>query len=102
MAHGILEPTPRTALAPCYGFDKMLVTGTWGHGRGNGTGEDLDPYTIEVLVRIPLADGRDVDEAYRAVAAAKREWSDSRPGEGSAVRAAVPGRDGPRQRFAGQ
>jgi aldehyde dehydrogenase (NAD+) len=85
MAHGILELTPRTALSPYDGFDKILVAGTWRHGRGDGMAEDLDPYTHEVLVRIPLADGRDVDEAYQAAAAAKREWSEWRPAERSAV-----------------
>ncbi|HEY2155805.1 MAG TPA: aldehyde dehydrogenase family protein [Isosphaeraceae bacterium] len=85
MVQALLEMTPRVALATYDGFDKMPVDGTWRHGRSGQTADDLDPYSGQVLVRIPLADGRDVDEAYRAAAAAQREWSDWRPAERSAV-----------------
>ena len=85
MAQAILELTPRTALAPYDGFDTMPVGGTWRHGRSGRSADDLDPYSNEVLVRIPLADESDVDEAYRAAAAAQREWADWRPAERSAV-----------------
>jgi aldehyde dehydrogenase (NAD+) len=60
------------------------VGGTWRHGKCGRTADDLDPYSNDVLVRIPLADERDVDEAYRAVAA-QRDWSGRRPSERSAV-----------------
>jgi len=85
MAQAILQLAPHTELAPYDGFDTMPVGGTWRHGRSGRAADDLDPYSTEVLVRIPLADEADVDEAYRAAAAAQREWADWPPGERSAV-----------------
>src|SRR4051812_26725199 len=85
MAHAVLENAPRTSPAPYEGFDKMLVGGTWRHGRSGRTADDRDPYTDDVLVRIPLASEEDVDEAYRAAAEAQRAWAGTRPAERSAV-----------------
>lgn len=69
MAHAVLAPPPpRTTPTPYDGFDKMLVDGAWRRGRSGRAADDLDPYSNEVLVRIPLADESDVDEAYRAAA----------------------------------
>ena len=87
MAQAVLEmeQVRNAAPAPYDGFDKMLLNGTWRHGRDGRTADDLDPYTNEVLVRIPLANEQDVDEAYRAADEARRKWSRSLPGERSAV-----------------
>ncbi|MDB5351459.1 MAG: Aldehyde dehydrogenase [Planctomycetota bacterium] len=85
MAHGLLETAPRESPAHYDEFDKILVDGTWRHGRSGRTGDDLDPFTNDVLARIPLANEEDVDEAYRAAAAAQRGWADTRPAGRSAV-----------------
>jgi aldehyde dehydrogenase (NAD+) len=85
MAHAARGGDPRTAPAPYDGFDKMLINGTWRPGRGGRIADDRDPYTDEVLVSIPLADERDVDEAYRAAGAAQRAWNDTRPADRSAL-----------------
>ena len=76
---------PGTSPAPYDGFDTMLVNGTWRRGGGGRVVEDRDPYTDDVLVRIPLADEQDLDEAYRAAAAAQPAWAARRPAERSAV-----------------
>jgi aldehyde dehydrogenase (NAD+) len=44
-------------------------------GRSGCLSEDRDPYTEEVLVRIPLADEQDLDEAYRVAADAQPKWA---------------------------
>ena len=59
MVDTLLATEPRTAPVPYDGFDHMLVNGMWRHGRDSRVAEDLDPYTNDVLVRIPLADARD-------------------------------------------
>ena len=67
------------------GFDVMLVNGTWRRGRADEAAEDRDPYTGEMLVRIPLADERDLDDAFRAAAAAQPAWIRTLPGERAAI-----------------
>ncbi|MDB5355073.1 MAG: aldehyde dehydrogenase [Phycisphaerales bacterium] len=79
------RPSRRTAPAPYDGFDKMLISGTWREGRSGRIAEDRDPYTNEVLVRIPQADQRDLDEANRSAAAAQTEWNAVLPRERAAV-----------------
>jgi aldehyde dehydrogenase (NAD+) len=63
----------------------MLVNGRWTHGGSGQSVEDVDPYTNEVLLQIPLADQADLDDAFEAAAAAQPAWSRARP----ATRAAV-------------
>jgi aldehyde dehydrogenase (NAD+) len=55
------------------------------HEGGGQVADDLDPYTNDVLVRIPLADERDLDEAFRAAASAQPQWYGMLPAERSAV-----------------
>ena len=79
--------TPAAAGAPAAydGFDRMLLNGRWTHGRSGQSVEDVDPYTNDVLLRIPLADQADLDDAFAAAAAAQPAWSRAQP----ATRAAV-------------
>ena len=67
------------------GFDRMLLNGRWTHGRSGQSFEDVDPYANDVLLRIPLADQADLDDAFAAAAAAQPAWSRAPP----ATRAAV-------------
>ena len=85
MAHAFLELTPRTALAPYDGFDKMPVGGTWRHGRSGRAADDLDPYTNDVLVRIPLATRRTWTRRTGPPRRRSASWADWRPAERSAV-----------------
>jgi aldehyde dehydrogenase (NAD+) len=80
-----MATAPRTAPAPYDGFDKMLLNGTWRHGSSGRVSDDCDPYTNDVPVRIPLADERDLDEAFRAAAGAQPGWHSMVPAERSAV-----------------
>jgi aldehyde dehydrogenase (NAD+) len=79
--------TPAAAGAPAAydGFERMLLNGRWTHGGSGQSIDDVDPYTNEVLLRIPLADEADLDDAFEAAAAAQPAWSGALP----ATRAAV-------------
>ncbi len=67
------QTTPVAAETPAAydGFDRMLLNGRWTHGRSGQSFEDVDPYTNDVLLRIPLADQADLDDAFAAAAAAQ-------------------------------
>ena len=67
------------------GFDKMLLNGMWRPGRSGRVSDDRDPYTNDVLVRIPLADEQDLEDGFRAAAAAQPQWHEMLPGERSAI-----------------
>lgn len=63
------------------GFARMPIAGSWRQGRSDKVAADHDPYSGETLVEIPLADVRDVDEAYRAAAACQHRWGATVPQE---------------------
>ena len=67
------------------GFDKMLLNGAWRQGSSGQFGDDRDPYTNDVLARIPLADERDLDAAFAGAAAAQPKWYAILPGERSVI-----------------
>ena len=60
---------------PYAGFEEMPIAGRWRTGSGERALEDRNPYSDELLIRIPHADRADLDAAYRAAAAAQREWA---------------------------
>lgn len=70
---------------PYEGFDRMPLGGQWRGGRSGKISEDRDPYTDEILVRIPLADEQDLNEAYRVAADAQPKWAAMLPGERAAI-----------------
>src|SRR4029450_5316646 len=79
-------PTPAAATPAAYdGFDRMLLNGRWTHGGSGQSGEDVDPYTHDVLLRIPVAGQADLDTAFAAAAAAHPSWSRGLPGTRAAV-----------------
>ncbi|WP_447598315.1 aldehyde dehydrogenase family protein [Nitrospira sp. Nam80] len=67
------------------GFDRMPLNGQWRGGRSGRVAEDRDPYSDEILVRIPLADEQDLNEAYQAAAAAQAKWAATLPGDRAAI-----------------
>ena len=85
MATAILGSILRKAPTPYSGFDTMLIDGEWRPGRSGQTAVDVDPYTKNAIVTIPLADERDVNAAYRAAASAQSRWSRTRPAERAAL-----------------
>jgi len=64
---------------PYNGFDNQYISGVWRPGRSGKTGRDTNPYDDRVLVEIPLADQRDVDEAYESARNAQPPWASARP-----------------------
>jgi aldehyde dehydrogenase (NAD+) len=67
------------------GFDTMPIAGSWRVGRAGRSAADVDPYTGETLVEIPLANASDLDDAYRAAEVAGARWAAALPGERAAV-----------------
>jgi acyl-CoA reductase-like NAD-dependent aldehyde dehydrogenase len=66
-------------------FERMCVNGRWTHGRSGDVGVDRDPFSGSVLVRIPLADQKDLDDAFEAAARAQPDWARTLPAERAAV-----------------
>ncbi|HVH45770.1 MAG TPA: aldehyde dehydrogenase family protein [Labilithrix sp.] len=86
MQHGQQEATigpptvePHQGPAPYDGFARMPIAGSWRRGRSGKVVRDHDPYSGDTLLEIPLADARDVDEAYRAAAAVQPRWAAALP-----------------------
>jgi aldehyde dehydrogenase (NAD+) len=63
----------------------MPIGGQWREGRGGELLDDVDPYTDQVLVKIKLAERRDLDDAFRSCAAAQPAWYATLPRERSQV-----------------
>lgn len=75
-----------TAVPAAYdGFDRMPLNGQWRGGRSGRVLEDRDPYSDNMLVRIPLADEQDLNDAYKAAADAQPKWAARLPGERAAI-----------------
>lgn len=69
-----------------YQFSASLwIGGKWRSGRSSRVRPDLDPYTGETLVEHRLATREDLDDAYRAAAAAQPGWAATLPGERAAI-----------------
>ena len=67
------------------GFDRQFIDGAWRAGGGDGRLADRNPYSGELLVEIPLANERDVDDAHTAAVKAQRAWAQRLPSERSEV-----------------
>lgn len=75
MVEAVAETAAHTAPGRYDGFDRMFLNGSWRQGRSGRISDDVDPYTNEVLVRIPLADQQDLEDAFHAAALAQPLWS---------------------------
>lgn len=64
------------------GFDTMPIAGQWRVGRLGETADDVDPWSDDVLVRLPLANADDADAAFRGAADAQPDWAATLPGNG--------------------
>ena len=67
------------------GFEKQLIAGEWKAGRGKGRLADHNPYNGEVLVEIPHADERDLDEAHAVAVKAQKGWGAALPADRSEI-----------------
>ncbi|MEX5219566.1 MAG: aldehyde dehydrogenase family protein [Nitrospira sp.] len=83
------QPAPTkeqpTVLGVYDGFDRMPLNGQWRGGRSGRVAEDRNPYSDDVLTRIPLANEQDLNEAYQSAAAAQPAWAATLPGERAAI-----------------
>jgi Aldehyde dehydrogenase family len=60
-------------------FDRMPVGGSWRPGSAGRELTDTDPWSGEVLARIPLASPADAEDAYAAAEAAQPGWAAAMP-----------------------
>jgi aldehyde dehydrogenase (NAD+) len=67
------------------GFDRMPMGRSWRAGRSGRVADDRDPFTDDILVRIPLADQQDLDEAFHTAVELQPKWAALLPGERAAV-----------------
>lgn len=66
-------------------FSKQFIAGQWRAGSGQRVAKNMNPYSGEVLVEIPLANREDLDEAYQAAEEAQTDWAAALPGERAEV-----------------
>ncbi len=81
---GAAERAPDRAHDP-WRFEGMPIAGAWREGRAGRRGLDLDPFTGETILELPLASAADVDAAYRGAAAAQPGWAAAPPQERAQV-----------------
>lgn len=80
--------TTHTALnapAPYTGFDRLFIDGRWVTGRSEHKISPIDPYRQSVIMEIPAADLRDVEDAYQSARRAQVAWADMLPSERSQI-----------------
>ncbi len=68
-----------------HSLDRQFIGGEWRVGSSAEQKPDLDPYTGETLVEIRLANGDDLDEAYRSARSAQPAWAAMLPMERASV-----------------
>src|SRR5687768_1545581 len=78
-------PQPRRSAKEYSGFDKQLIAGQWKAGSAKGRLADRNPYTNEVLLEIPHAGEKDLDEAHTGAVKAQKAWAATLPSERAAV-----------------
>lgn len=61
-------------LPPYTGFEKQPIGGKWRSGASGKLNHDMNPFSGEKLVEIPLANAADLDEAMLAARAAQPDW----------------------------
>jgi len=62
-------------------YPYQFIGGQWRPGRGSSTMENRNPFTGELLYTYQSASVEDVDDAYKAAAAAQPGWAALLPGE---------------------
>ncbi len=63
------------APAPYAGLGKQFINGQWRTGTAGKIAANVNPFSGETLIEIPLAGVRDADQAMAAAAAAQYDWS---------------------------
>lgn len=85
----VSQRVPKGAASPASsaysGFDRQPIAGKWTTGRGKGRLADRNPFTGEVLLEIPQADERDLDDAHIGAVRAQKDWAAALPAERSTV-----------------
>src|SRR5258708_24904700 len=62
-------------------LNKQYINGTWREGKSQTVLTDCNPYNGTTIADFRLASVSDVDDAYRAAAAAQKVWAEVNPFE---------------------
>ena len=77
--------SPLRHLADNGHLDRFYIDGQWVSPRGAAKADVVNPATEEVIARVPLGNGADVDAAVAAARRAFPAWSRTLPGERAAL-----------------
>lgn len=66
-------------------LNKQYIGGVWRDGASQKTLTDRNPYNGKTITQFKLASRADLDEAYRAAAAAQKAWAEVNPFEKRAI-----------------
>lgn len=79
------RPADSTANAPApyTGFDRLFIGGRWVTGRSEHKLQPIDPYHQTVILEIPAANKRDIEDAYQAAQRAQVAWAGTLPSQRS-------------------
>lgn len=81
-----LKATPGSnAPAPYTGFGRLFIGGRWVTGGSQRILQPINQYRQTVLLEIPAADKRDVEDAYQEAQRAQVTWAEALPSERSLV-----------------
>ncbi len=73
------------APAPYTGFDHLFIGGRWVTGRSEHKLRPINPYRQDVIMEIPAADKRDLEDAYQEAQRAQVAWAETLPSERSLI-----------------
>jgi aldehyde dehydrogenase (NAD+) len=73
------------APAPYTGFDHLFIGGHWVTGRSEHKLRPINPYRQDVIMEIPAADKRDLEDAYQEAQRAQVAWAEALPSERSLI-----------------
>ncbi|OUL35799.1 aldehyde dehydrogenase family protein [Nostoc sp. 106C] len=74
-----------SAPVPYTGFDRLFIGGRWVAGRSEHKLRPIDPYRQQVILEIPAADKRDLEDAYQTAQRAQVAWAQTLPSERSLI-----------------
>jgi acyl-CoA reductase-like NAD-dependent aldehyde dehydrogenase len=83
MMGSVAEPAAAGELAPA--VYRQFIAGVWAPAEDGAEFDDLDPYSGEVMARIPAAGRADAERAIAAAAASFPAWSARPPSERQAL-----------------
>ncbi|BDI20500.1 aldehyde dehydrogenase (plasmid) [Nostoc cf. commune SO-36] len=76
---------PSKSPVPYTGFDRLFIGGRWVTGRSEHKLQPINPYSRDVIIEIPAADKRDLEDAYQEAQRTQVAWAEALPSERSLI-----------------